>query len=263
MATATEIRCHGHTNRQLASADFDNDTHVEHLVDQLLARARWQNRTQFLRNGGPPKYHFEDKSESVKLRWQESYARRGRRRCGQRRPGRFLSDHGLCRRQSRCVPQPGRLEIRRRTKSPAYRRRPPTRPRFADINGDGYLRSGSPGARSGSTRSASRGPARSTTMLRFGSKARASALGPRSLARRRQGRNQDVKRHALRPAPAALQNDSTSTSASARRREARLTQGQSTGAGGGQQHSISPGEPDPYVLAQGKQEVVFVLYKEI
>jgi len=69
----TEIRCHGHTIGSCV-ADFDNDTHLDILVANFSHPPEWQNRTQFLRNGGPPQYRFEDKSESVKLRWQESYA---------------------------------------------------------------------------------------------------------------------------------------------------------------------------------------------
>src|SRR5207249_11810418 len=34
----------------------------------------YQNRTQFLRNTGPPNYKFDDKSDTAKLAWQESYA---------------------------------------------------------------------------------------------------------------------------------------------------------------------------------------------
>jgi enediyne biosynthesis protein E4 len=55
-------------------ADFDNDSHLDILVANFSHPPVWQNRTQFLRNGGPPKFHFEDKSDTVKLRWQESYA---------------------------------------------------------------------------------------------------------------------------------------------------------------------------------------------
>lgn len=69
----TTIRCCGHTIGSCV-ADFDNDTHLDILVANFSHAPEWQNRTQFLRNTGPPKYRFEDKSESVKLRWQESYA---------------------------------------------------------------------------------------------------------------------------------------------------------------------------------------------
>jgi len=55
-------------------ADFDNDTHLDILVANFSHAPAWQNRTQFLRNTGPKKYSFEDRSAAVKLRWQESYA---------------------------------------------------------------------------------------------------------------------------------------------------------------------------------------------
>src|SRR5438046_4758147 len=69
----TIIRCCGHTIGSCI-ADFDNDTHLDILVANFSHLPEWQNRTQFLRNGGPPKYHFEDKGATVKLHWQESYA---------------------------------------------------------------------------------------------------------------------------------------------------------------------------------------------
>jgi hypothetical protein len=68
-----EIRCCGHTIGSCV-ADFDNDTHLDILVANFSHAPEYQNRTQFLRNGGPPAYRFEDKSATVKLRWQESYA---------------------------------------------------------------------------------------------------------------------------------------------------------------------------------------------
>jgi hypothetical protein len=69
----TTINCCGHTIGSCV-ADFDNDTHLDILVANFSHAPAWQNRTQFLRNTGPTKYRFEDKSETVKLRWQESYA---------------------------------------------------------------------------------------------------------------------------------------------------------------------------------------------
>jgi hypothetical protein len=69
----TTIRCCGHTIGSCV-ADFDNDTHLDILVANFSHPPVWQNRTQFLRNTGPPKFRFEDQSETVKLRWQESYA---------------------------------------------------------------------------------------------------------------------------------------------------------------------------------------------
>jgi hypothetical protein len=68
-----QVRCCGHTIGSCV-ADFDNDSHLDILVANFSHPPAFQNRTQFLRNGGPPKFHFEDKSETVKLRWQESYA---------------------------------------------------------------------------------------------------------------------------------------------------------------------------------------------
>jgi hypothetical protein len=69
----TVIPCCGHTIGSCV-ADFDNDTHLDILVANFSHPPAFQNRTQFLRNSGPPKYRFEDKSETVKLHWQESYA---------------------------------------------------------------------------------------------------------------------------------------------------------------------------------------------
>ena len=69
----TTIRCCGHTIGSCV-ADFDNDTHLDILVANFSHPPVWQNRSQFLRNTGGPKFRFEDKSGSVKLRWQESYA---------------------------------------------------------------------------------------------------------------------------------------------------------------------------------------------
>jgi hypothetical protein len=67
------VQACGHTLGSCA-ADFDNDTHPDLPVANFSRLPPWQNRTQFLRNGGPPAFRFEDKSETVKLRWQESYA---------------------------------------------------------------------------------------------------------------------------------------------------------------------------------------------
>ncbi|HMC64958.1 MAG TPA: CRTAC1 family protein, partial [Gemmataceae bacterium] len=85
----TKIRCCGHTIGSCV-ADFDNDTHLDILVANFSHAPAYQNRTQFLRNTPSPfplppergegrvrdsqKFRFEDKSETVKLRWQESYA---------------------------------------------------------------------------------------------------------------------------------------------------------------------------------------------
>jgi enediyne biosynthesis protein E4 len=69
----TTVKCCGHTIGSCV-ADFDNDTHLDILVANFSHPPVWQNRSQFLRNAGPPGFRFEDKSNSVKLRWQESYA---------------------------------------------------------------------------------------------------------------------------------------------------------------------------------------------
>src|SRR5262249_57427214 len=65
------VKACGHTIGSCA-ADFDNDTHLDLLVANFSHPPAWQNRTQFLRNGGPPKFRFEDKSAAVNLRWQGS-----------------------------------------------------------------------------------------------------------------------------------------------------------------------------------------------
>jgi hypothetical protein len=69
----TAVRACGHTIGSCV-ADFDNDTHLDILVANFSHAPPWQNRTQFLRNTGPKSFRFEDKSATVKLRWQESYA---------------------------------------------------------------------------------------------------------------------------------------------------------------------------------------------
>ncbi|MBY0232214.1 MAG: CRTAC1 family protein [Gemmataceae bacterium] len=68
----TVIRCCGHTIGSCV-ADFDNDTRLDILVANFSHPPAWQNRTQFLRNMGPGK-RFDDRSATVGLRWQESYA---------------------------------------------------------------------------------------------------------------------------------------------------------------------------------------------
>ncbi|MFM7148834.1 MAG: FG-GAP repeat domain-containing protein, partial [Gemmataceae bacterium] len=55
--------------------DLDNDGHFDLFVGNFSHPPEFQDRPQFLRNTGPQgKYHFEDKTASAKLRWQESYA---------------------------------------------------------------------------------------------------------------------------------------------------------------------------------------------
>ncbi len=64
----------GHTIGSLW-ADFDNDTYFDLFVGNFSHPPKYQDRPQFLKNGGPDtKYHFIDKSSIAKIPWQESYA---------------------------------------------------------------------------------------------------------------------------------------------------------------------------------------------
>lgn len=63
----------GHTIGS-AFGDLDNDGHLDLFVGNFSHPPEFQNRPMFLRNQGPPDYHFEDKSAQADLRWQESYA---------------------------------------------------------------------------------------------------------------------------------------------------------------------------------------------
>jgi len=64
----------GHTIGS-AFGDFDNDGHFDLFIGNFSHSASYQDRPVFLRNLGPEgKWHFENKSAAVKLRWQESYA---------------------------------------------------------------------------------------------------------------------------------------------------------------------------------------------
>jgi enediyne biosynthesis protein E4 len=64
----------GHTIGSLW-ADFDNDTYFDLFVGNFSHPPKYQDRPQFLKNGGPAKkYHFIDKSAIAKIPWQESYA---------------------------------------------------------------------------------------------------------------------------------------------------------------------------------------------
>ena len=55
--------------------DLDNDGHLDLFVGNFSHPAAYQDRPKFLKNLGPEgKFHFEDKSKKVGLRWQESYA---------------------------------------------------------------------------------------------------------------------------------------------------------------------------------------------
>jgi enediyne biosynthesis protein E4 len=64
----------GHTIGSLW-ADFDNDTYFDLFVGNFSHPPLFQDRPQFLKNGGPSKnYHFIDKSAIARIPWQESYA---------------------------------------------------------------------------------------------------------------------------------------------------------------------------------------------
>jgi enediyne biosynthesis protein E4 len=55
--------------------DFDNDGHLDLFVGNFSHPPAYQDRSYFLRNTGPAgKFHFENKSGTAGLRWQESYA---------------------------------------------------------------------------------------------------------------------------------------------------------------------------------------------
>ena len=63
----------GHTIGS-AWGDLDDDGRLDLFVGNFSHPPDWQDRPQFLRNQGPPDFHFEDMSAAAKLRWQESYA---------------------------------------------------------------------------------------------------------------------------------------------------------------------------------------------
>jgi len=64
----------GHTIGSLW-ADFNNDTYFDLFVGNFSHPPAYQDRPQFLENGGPAKkYHFIDKSAVAKIPWQESYS---------------------------------------------------------------------------------------------------------------------------------------------------------------------------------------------
>ncbi len=68
-----ELGAYGHTIRS-AWGDLDNDGYLDLFVGNFSHPAAYQDRPQFLRNQGPPDYHFEDMSSRVGLQWQESFA---------------------------------------------------------------------------------------------------------------------------------------------------------------------------------------------
>lgn len=69
-----ELGAWGHTIGS-AWGDLDNDGHLDLFVGNFSHPPAYQDRPKFLRNRGPQRdYHFEDKSSTAALRWQESYA---------------------------------------------------------------------------------------------------------------------------------------------------------------------------------------------
>lgn len=58
-----------------AFGDLDNDGHIDLLAGNFSHPSENQDRPQFLRNMGPEgNFHFEDKSGTAGLAWQESFA---------------------------------------------------------------------------------------------------------------------------------------------------------------------------------------------
>ncbi len=65
--------CSGHTIGSLW-ADFNNDSYFDLFVGNFSHPPKYQDRPQFLENGGPDKkYHFTDRSAIAGIPWQESY----------------------------------------------------------------------------------------------------------------------------------------------------------------------------------------------
>jgi len=64
---------YGHTIGS-AWGDLDNDGYIDLFVGNFSHPAAYQDRPQFLRNEGPPDYHFADMSSGAGLQWQESFA---------------------------------------------------------------------------------------------------------------------------------------------------------------------------------------------
>jgi len=64
----------GHTIGS-AWGDFDSDGHLDLFVGNFSHPPAYQDRSKFLENRGPDGgFHFEDRSGTAGLRWQESYA---------------------------------------------------------------------------------------------------------------------------------------------------------------------------------------------
>jgi hypothetical protein len=69
-----ELGAWGHTIGS-AWGDLDNDGHLDLFVGNFSHPPAYQDRPKFLKNGGPEGvFHFEDRSSTAGLRWQESYA---------------------------------------------------------------------------------------------------------------------------------------------------------------------------------------------
>ncbi len=64
---------YGHTIGS-AWGDLDNDGYLDLFVGNFSHPPAYQDRPMFLRNQGPPDYHFEDMSSGAGLQWQESFA---------------------------------------------------------------------------------------------------------------------------------------------------------------------------------------------
>ena len=64
---------YGHTIGS-AWGDLDNDGYIDLFVGNFSHPPAYQDRPMFLRNEGPPDYHFEDMSSGAGLAWQESFA---------------------------------------------------------------------------------------------------------------------------------------------------------------------------------------------
>ena len=64
----------GHTIGS-STGDLDNDGHFDLFVGNFSHPPEWQDRPRFFRNLGKSKeFKFEEKTDKVSLRWQESYA---------------------------------------------------------------------------------------------------------------------------------------------------------------------------------------------
>ncbi len=134
----TTIRCCGHTIGSCV-ADFDNDTHLDILVANFSHAPAWQNRSQFLRNRGPKKYDFEDKSATVGLRWQESYAVAAAGDVDNDGKMDFFLTTVYAGDQSVLYRNLGGWKFEDVTKRSGVTTGPTYQAGFADIDGDGYL----------------------------------------------------------------------------------------------------------------------------